>query len=42
MILAHAGSQDSAAMYRAFRGRDAEVQALLEERGLKAQNTTKD
>jgi peptidyl-dipeptidase Dcp len=42
MILAHAGSQDSAAMYRAFRGRDAEVEALLEERGLKAQNKTKD
>jgi peptidyl-dipeptidase Dcp len=35
MILAHAGTQDSAAMYRAFRGRDAEVEFLLEERGLK-------
>jgi peptidyl-dipeptidase Dcp len=36
MILAHAGTQDAAAMYRAFRGRDAEVGPLLEERGLKA------
>lgn len=35
MILAHAGTQDCAAMYRAFRGRDAEVEPLLEERGLK-------
>lgn len=35
MILAHAGTQDAGAMYRAFRGRDAEVGALLEERGLK-------
>lgn len=35
MILAHAGTQDAAAMYRAFRGRDAEVGPLLEERGLK-------
>jgi peptidyl-dipeptidase Dcp len=34
MILAHAGAQDVAAMYRAFRGRDAEVRPLLEERGL--------
>jgi len=36
MILAHAGAQDAAAMYRAFRGRDAEVGPLLEERGLQA------
>jgi len=35
MVLAHAGAQDSAAMYRAFRGRDPEVEPLLEERGLK-------
>jgi len=34
MILSRAGSQDLAAMYRAFRGRDPEVQPLLEERGL--------
>jgi peptidyl-dipeptidase Dcp len=42
MILAHAGSQDSAAMFRAFRGRDAEVEPLLEERGLKTQIKTKE
>jgi peptidyl-dipeptidase Dcp len=41
MILAHAGTQDSAGMYRAFRGRDAEVGPLLEERGLKAQTDAK-
>jgi peptidyl-dipeptidase Dcp len=41
MILAHAGTQDSAAMYRAFRGRDAKVEALLEERGLKTETKTK-
>jgi peptidyl-dipeptidase Dcp len=34
MILSRGGSQDVAAMYRAFRGRDPEVQPLLEERGL--------
>jgi peptidyl-dipeptidase Dcp len=38
MILAHAGTQDSATMYRAFRGRDAQVDALLEERGLQIQS----
>ena len=36
MILSRAGSQDLAAMYRAFRGRDPQVQPLLEERGLTA------
>ena len=36
-ILAHAGTQYSGTMYRAFRGRDAQVDALLEERGLKIQ-----
>lgn len=41
MVLAHAGAQDSAAMYRAFRGRDAEVGPMLEERGLKAESKTK-
>ena len=41
MILAHAGTQDSAAMYRAFRGRDAEVEPLLEERGLKTPSKAK-
>lgn len=35
MILSIAGQQDSAAMYRAFRGRDAVVEPLLIERGLK-------
>jgi peptidyl-dipeptidase Dcp len=35
MILAPAGSLDAATMYRAFRGRDAVVEPLLEERGLK-------
>ncbi len=34
MILSRGGSQEVAAMYRAFRGRDPEVQPLLEERGL--------
>src|SRR5205807_8787602 len=37
MVLAHAGAQDSAEMYRKFRGRDAEVGPMLEERGLKAE-----
>ena len=35
MILAHAGTQDAAAMYRLFRGRDAVLGPLLEQRGLK-------
>ncbi len=34
-MLSHAAAQDVAGMYRAFRGRDAEVEPLLEERGLK-------
>ncbi len=34
MILARGGSEDVAAMYRAFRGRDPEVGPLLQERGL--------
>jgi peptidyl-dipeptidase Dcp len=33
-ILSHAGAQDVAGMYRAFRGRDPQVEPLLEERGL--------
>jgi len=37
MVLAHAGAQDSAEMYRKFRGRDAEVGPMLEERGLKVE-----
>ena len=35
MILSRAGTQDSAALYRAFRGRDPVIDPLLEERGLK-------
>jgi peptidyl-dipeptidase Dcp len=36
MILARAGTMDAAAMYRAFRGRDAVVGPLLANRGLVA------
>jgi len=36
MILSRGGTQDPAAMYRAFRGRDPVVQPLLEQRGLTA------
>jgi peptidyl-dipeptidase Dcp len=35
MVLSRGGTQDSAALYRAFRGRDPEVEPLLIERGLK-------
>jgi peptidyl-dipeptidase Dcp len=35
MILSRGGTQEPAAMYRAFRGRDPIVEPLLEERGLK-------
>ncbi len=35
MVLSRAGTEDSAELYRAFRGRDAVVEPLLEERGLK-------
>ncbi len=35
LVLSRAGTMDSAALYRAFRGRDPEVEPLLEERGLK-------
>jgi peptidyl-dipeptidase Dcp len=35
MILSRGGTQDVAALYRAFRGRDPIVEPLLEERGLK-------
>ncbi len=34
MILSRAGSSDVAALYRAFRGRDARIEPLLEDRGL--------
>jgi peptidyl-dipeptidase Dcp len=35
MILSRGGSDDAAALYRAFRGRDPSVEPLLEQRGLK-------
>jgi peptidyl-dipeptidase Dcp len=35
MILSRGGTQEAAALYRAFRGRDPIVEPLLEERGLK-------
>jgi peptidyl-dipeptidase Dcp len=35
MILSRGGTQEVASLYRAFRGRDPSVEALLEERGLK-------
>jgi len=35
MVLSRGGSQDAGEMYRAFRGRDATVDALVEEKGLK-------
>jgi peptidyl-dipeptidase Dcp len=34
MILSRGGSEDVGVMYRAFRGRDANVDALLKDRGL--------
>jgi peptidyl-dipeptidase Dcp len=34
MILSRGGTEDAATLYRAFRGRDPNVDALLEERGL--------
>jgi peptidyl-dipeptidase Dcp len=37
MVLSRGGTQDMDAMYRAFRGRDPSVDALLETRGLKAE-----
>lgn len=36
MILSRGGTEDPAAMYRGFRGRDPKVEPLLEERGLAA------
>jgi peptidyl-dipeptidase Dcp len=39
MILSRGHSEDLAAMYRNFRGRDPEVEPLLEERGLAARKT---
>jgi peptidyl-dipeptidase Dcp len=40
-ILSRGGTQDVAAMYRAFRGRDPVVEPLLEERGLTAPPASK-
>jgi len=41
MILSRGGTEDAATLYRNFRGRDPSVDALLIERGLKADPTTK-
>jgi peptidyl-dipeptidase Dcp len=41
MVLSHGGTQDAATMYRAWRGRDPNVEALLEERGLKSDSIAK-
>jgi peptidyl-dipeptidase Dcp len=41
MILSRGGTEDAATMYRAWRGRDPSVDALLEERGLKSDSVAK-
>jgi peptidyl-dipeptidase Dcp len=41
MILSRGGTEDAATLYRNFRGRDPSVDALLIERGLKADTSTK-
>jgi peptidyl-dipeptidase Dcp len=41
MVLSRGGTEDAATMYRNWRGRDPSVQALLEQRGLTADSTTK-
>ena len=41
LILSRGGTQDAAAMYRAWRGQDPTVDALLEERGLKSDSIAK-
>ena len=41
MILSRGGTQDAAGMYRAWRGQDPTVDALLEERGLKSDSIAK-
>ena len=40
MILSRGSTEDAATMYRTFRGRDPNVEALLEERGLKGADST--
>ncbi len=40
MILSRGGTLDAATMYRTFRGRDPNVEALLEERGLKGADSS--
>jgi len=40
MILSRGSTEDAATMYRTFRGRDPNVDALLEERGLKGGDST--
>ena len=39
LVLSRGGTEDAAAMYRAFRGRDPEIGPLLESRGLKPSAT---
>ena len=41
MILSRGGTEDAATLYRNFRGRDPSVDALLIERGLKSNSSTK-
>ena len=41
MILSRGGTEDAATLYRNFRGRDPSVDALLIERGLKSDSSTK-
>ena len=41
MILSRGGTEDMGAMYRAFRGRDPTVRALLEDRGLVGSSRTR-
>jgi peptidyl-dipeptidase Dcp len=41
MVLSRGATQDAAAMYRAWRGQDPTVDALLEERGLKSDSIAK-
>ena len=41
MILSRGGTQDAATMYRNWRGRDPNVDALLEQRGLKGDSIAK-